>query len=50
MTFKAFLRSRENKQLLERINAAYADGLTFEEETVLRKMRRKQAHTLEDKW
>ena len=34
-----FIRERENRELLERINAAYADGLDEEEKELLERYR-----------
>ncbi len=50
LALEDYVRRQENKQMLEQINAAYEDEPTVEEEKELRKMRRKQARTLEDKW
>ena len=45
-----YLRQREIRRLLEQINAAYADGLTPEEEQLLAATRRYQRAMIENEW
>jgi hypothetical protein len=40
----------ENQRLLERINDAYADTTTPDEQALLRRMRRQQRQMVEGEW
>jgi hypothetical protein len=43
-------RQQENRELLAKLNAAYAEGLTPEEEAIVRESRESYARLLEDEW
>jgi hypothetical protein len=45
-----FMQRYENQRLLERINDAYADTTTPEEQALLRRMRRQQRQMVEGEW
>jgi len=45
-----FMQRYENQRLLERINDAYADATTPEEQALLRRMRRQQRQMVEGEW
>jgi len=45
-----FMQRYENQRLLERINDAYADTTTPEEQVLLRRMRRQQRQMVEGEW
>jgi metal-responsive CopG/Arc/MetJ family transcriptional regulator len=45
-----FMQRYENQRLLERINDAYADTTTSEEQALLRRMRRQQRQMVEGEW
>ena len=45
-----FMQRYENQRLLERINDAYADTTTPEEQALLRSMRRQQRQMVEGEW
>jgi metal-responsive CopG/Arc/MetJ family transcriptional regulator len=45
-----FIRRHENRQLLDEINAAYADLPDPEEQTLLHKMRRQHRQLVEGQW
>jgi len=45
-----FMQRYENQRLLERINDAYADTTTPEEQAFLRRMRRQQRQMVEGEW
>ncbi len=49
MALEAFIRERENRELLARLNQAYADEPTAEEAALLDKMRQAQ-HKVVDPW
>ena len=44
------MRRQQNRELLAKLNAAYAEGLTPEEKAVLRESRESYARLLEDEW
>ena len=41
---------QQNRELLAKLNAAYAEGLTPEEKAILRESRESYARFLEDEW
>ena len=45
-----FMQRYENQRLLERINDAYADTTTPEEQALLRRMRPQQRQMVEGEW
>ena len=45
-----FMQRYENQRLLERINDAYADTTTPDEQALLRRMRRQQRQMVEGEW
>ena len=45
-----FMQRYENQRILERINDAYADTTTPEEQALLRRMRRQQRQMVEGEW
>ena len=45
-----FMQRHENQRLLERINDAYADTTTPDEQALLRRMRRQQRQMVEGEW
>ena len=45
-----FMQRYENQRLLERINDAYADTTTPDEQALLRCMRRRQRQMVEGEW
>ena len=45
-----FMQRYENQRLLERINDAYADTTTPDEQALLRRMRRRQRQMIEGEW
>lgn len=45
-----FMQRYENQRLLERINDAYADTTTPDEQALLRRMRRRQRQMVEGEW
>ena len=44
------MRRQQNRELLAKLNAAYAEGLTPEEKAVLQESRESYARLLEDEW
>lgn len=50
LALEEFIRRRQNLQLLEKINAAYADPPDEEEQAMLRTMRRYQRRIVEGEW
>jgi metal-responsive CopG/Arc/MetJ family transcriptional regulator len=45
-----FMQRYENQRLLERINDAYTDTTTPDEQALLRRMRRQQRQMVEGEW
>jgi len=51
LALEIFIRSYQNRQLLEQINAAYADEEPdAEEQAIQRSMRQRMRQVLEDEW
>ncbi len=50
LALEEFIRRRENRDLLGRINAAYADEPEPSEQVVRRKARRSHRRTVEGEW
>jgi hypothetical protein len=50
IALEEFIRSRENQQLLEKINAACEAPLSEEEQVLLRKMSRSHRRLVEGEW
>ncbi len=50
LALQDYIRRYQNRQLLARINAAYADGPTAEEQAVHEHMRRLQRQMVEGEW
>ena len=50
LALKDYLRRHENRKLLARINAAYADGLDASERRLLREMGRTHRKLVEGQW
>ena len=44
------MHRQQNQELLVKLNAAYAEGLTPEEKAILREFRESYARLLEDAW
>ena len=44
------IRRQQNRELLAKLNAAYAEGLTPEEKAILRESRENYARLLDDEW
>ncbi|WP_333228850.1 hypothetical protein [Microcoleus sp. Pol12B5] len=50
IALEEFIRSRENQQLLEKINAACKPPLSEEEQVLLRKINRSHRRLVEGEW
>ncbi len=50
LALEDFMRRQENRELFERINAAYAEEPDPEEMKLLRKHRKSQKRALKDSW
>jgi metal-responsive CopG/Arc/MetJ family transcriptional regulator len=50
LAVEEFIRRHENQQLLERLNAAYADAPDSAEQTLQHRMRRQHRHVVEGEW
>lgn len=50
MAIKDFIRRYQNRQLLEKINQTYQDGLDEEDRALLRHSRRVQRELMESEW
>ena len=50
LAVEEFIRRHENRRLLERIDAAYADTPDAAEQALHRRMRRQHRHIVEGEW
>jgi metal-responsive CopG/Arc/MetJ family transcriptional regulator len=50
LAVEEFIRRHENRRLLERIDAAYADAPDAAEQALHRRMRRQHRHIVEGEW
>jgi metal-responsive CopG/Arc/MetJ family transcriptional regulator len=50
LAVEEFIRRHESQQLLERINAAYADAPDTAEQALHHRMRRQHRHVVEGEW
>lgn len=50
LAMEDFLRRHDNQQLLARLNTAYADMPTPDEQALLRRMRRQHRQMVEGEW
>jgi predicted transcriptional regulator len=50
LALEEFLRRRQNRRLLEQIDAALAEGETPEERDIVRSMRRRHRDIVADEW
>jgi len=50
LALKDFIREQENRELLEKINAVYADGPDESEKELRRKMRQSYRRLIEGQW
>ncbi|HOG45206.1 MAG TPA: hypothetical protein PLJ35_10425 [Anaerolineae bacterium] len=50
LALEEYIRRRENRQLLDRINAAYEDGPDAIEQSLQRRMRRQHRQIVEGEW
>jgi metal-responsive CopG/Arc/MetJ family transcriptional regulator len=50
LALEEFIRRHANRQLLEKINAAYSDDLDGEEKTILGSMRCQHRQMIEGEW
>ena len=50
LALQDFIRRHQNRQLLARLNAAYADGPTAEEQAVHEQMLNLHRQAMEDEW
>jgi len=50
MALEQFIQGQQNRELLEKFNAAYADGSDPEEQMLLEKYRKIQRELVKDRW
>lgn len=50
LALEEFVRRHENRQLVDRLNAAYSDGPDLSEQTLRKKVRRHHRRLLEGEW